>query len=705
MGRRAHVTDSGRFEEFMKGIPDDARNEGYWLVYKDSVGKAGGVIREGCGHIPFDYTETHSMLRQRIFEAFVNHENGHGPGDYNALPCDANKKEKKGDPIVKFTFKKEECPMSTDANKPSDNPVRDAMSDVKNVQADILKMKSQQATSKMLDKILKDNDDEEDEDVKETTPAMGSGLENMLLMRTLFQNDDNKKKDDGINPQILQQMFETKLESKINELKASLQPKEDPKMERLLEKLVEAQNKPDDRFDKLLERMSHQEQAGKSENAFQSMMAMMVQQQQGRDKERESEERRREEERTEDRRRVEDERKEERRREETDRLEERRHADEERKLERERLERDDRRRDDERKTERTRLEETMRLEREKFQQELIETRRRFDEDSKIRREELKFESERGRQQSAEQQTYQLKLLELMKSSKDSSLDLTTKIVDTLTGAGLQSMKTAQEAATAIMSIAKQVDKNNDKDDKGGGIGSILKDLAGIAGPILAPYASADAQMKMLQSIGNVAGQGGLEGLLKGFKGGAPTAPSMPSMPVMPPVPRPQRQEAPVPGPSPAPKASNMEGGAAMLIVSFLQKFPDVKYALLGNLRKKKGVDKFLPIITDLNQPALEALIVNLDVEQLMKAIKMACTPEEAKLIDENKVWFDELQTAIDEVQDEEDEDEADEEAMDEAVKEVVDASTNGPVKVEVPKTAPPAPAAPAAPVPAPEPGK
>ena len=700
MGRRAHVTDSGRFEDFMKGIPDDARNEGYWLVYKDSVGKAGGVIREGCGHIPFDYTETHTMLRQRIFDAFVNHENGHGPGDYNALPCDANKKEKKGDPIVKFTFKKEECPMSNDSNKPSDNPVKDALTDVKNVQADLLKMKSQAATAKMLDKLLKSDDDEE-EDVKETPPAMGSGLENMLLMRTLF---DDKKKEDGINPQILQQMFESKMESKINELKASLQPKEDPKMERLLEKLVEAQNKPDDRFDKLLDRMNQQEQAGKSENAFQSMMAMMVQQQQGRDKERESEERRRE-----------DERKEERRREETERAEERRRADEERKLERERLDRDDRRREDERKAERSRLEDTMRLEREKFQQELIEQRRRFDEDSKIRREELKFESERGRQQSAEQQTYQLKLLELMKSSKDSSLDLTTKIVDTLTGAGLQSMKTAQEAATAIMSIAKQVDRERDKDKDEGGIGSILKDLAGIAGPILAPYASADAQMKMLQSIGNVAGQGGLEGLLRGLKGGGqatmPGMPQMPVMPTMPPVPRPQYTEAPAAGPSPAPKASKMEGGAAMLIVSFLQKFPDVKYALLGNLKRKKGVDRFLPIITDLNQPALEALIVNLDVEQLMRAIKMACTAEEAKIVDENKVWFEELQKAIEEVQEDEEAEEDEEEAMDEAVKEVVAAApVDGGVKVEVPKPAPaaPAPAAPPPPqpaAPAPEPGK
>jgi Ran GTPase-activating protein (RanGAP) involved in mRNA processing and transport len=110
-----------------------------------------------------------------------------------------------------------------------------------------------------------------------------------------------------------------------------------------------------------------------------------------------------------------------------------------------------------------------------------------------------------------------------------------------------------------------------------------------------------------------------------------------------------------------------------MISNFLVRFPEVKYAMLGNIEGKLGVKFFMPILLDVNQPALEALIANIPPVALMNAVKNACTAEEKKIIDQNKSWFDELKALmIEELRadmeggdddDEEDDEEGDEEEV------------------------------------------
>jgi hypothetical protein len=372
-------------------------------------------------------------------------------------------------------------------------------------------------------------------------------------------------------------------------------------------------------------------QSDNKENVFQSMMAMMAKQAEERDKQREADERRRQEDQKEERRRIEDERKEEKRRQEDEA----------------------RRRDEDRKEEKRREEELRRAEMRKYESELEEQRRRFDAELMIRREEIKSEATKAREYALEQGKMQAQLFTVFKENKDSSLDITTKIVDTLTGAGLSSMKTAQQAAESIMSIASKVDKTKDKEDEFS-IGGLLKDLGPLAGSLLAPYADADAKMKMLQSISKV---GGLEQLAGAFGGPMPDAPPQQrQMPQMPPqMPRGDSAQRPS-RPAQAPKQN---GGMNVLIQNFLQKCPEIKYAMLSNMQEKLGVDMFIDIILGLDQPVMNSLMVNLPPQFVANAVAQVCTPEEKNIIAANMDWFVELKKLmIEELSGDDDDDDA-----------------------------------------------
>jgi hypothetical protein len=269
---------------------------------------------------------------------------------------------------------------------------------------------------------------------------------------------------------------------------------------------------------------------------------------------------------------------------------------------------------------------------------------------------------------------QLKFFELMKNGKDSNFEMMKDVFGIMSSSGLNSMKTAQEAANAIISITERMKdaSGGGDDDKPSTLESIMKGLGSLAGPLIAPYANADAMARM---GGGMPGMGGLPpgmdkilaGLMAGQVPQGARAPRPAPVAVPEPAHRPQ-VEAPEPGPSPAPKAPKMDGGAAM-IAQFLTKFPEIKYAMLGNMDSKLGVDLFMPIILGVDQPALEALIANIPTTALMNAVKSACTPDEKKVIDSNKQWFEELKKAmIEEIQadaEDEDDEEGDEEEGDE----------------------------------------
>ena len=723
-GRRAHIGEN-RFEEFIETIPDDARSQGYWRIKKENYSESGGVVQSYIGFIPFNAQESFESLRARVKDQFGE---GRGPGTYYAIPCDDRKKEIKDVDMVKMEFSDEEVPVATpQAKEANGDPLKDAMDTVKKTQKSMAEMDALKIQAKLMKKFLGE-EDEEDDGVKESNA--GGGIENMLLMRTLFDGN-NKKGSDGPDISHLKDMFETKLDSRISELKAAMvtaqaqqQPREDPEMKLLLRQMVENQNKPkeDSELKLLVQQMAAKDRDQKQENAMQTIMAMMMTSSKDEKERRESEERRREKERSDERVKL-----------ESDRTYERDKATEERKLEREKMEAD--RKD----------------EKERFIKELEERQKRFDTEAQLRRDELKSEAHKSKESTSEQQKMQFQLLSLFKDNKDSSVDTMTKVVDTLTGAGLQSMKTAQQAAESIMSIASQVDKSDNKKDESGGlggIGEILKSLGSIAGPLLGPYANADAQSKLMAQMpggGGAPGGGGIEQLLQGLNpamlqqmmsglGGMPGAQMRPPQPQQRPQPRPQPQPRPrqqqyqqpqgAPAPAPSadqPQAPKTDGGMSAMIARFLQSFPILKDALIGNIQDELGVEIYLPIILDLDQPALEGLIANVPPNVVMSEVKKVCTEEEQTLIDANVEWFKALRKAMieevkaraaegdeDEDEDEEGEEGEEEEAPVKAPRDKVKLTAVPPVAVApapppAPQPAPQATAPPAAPPQAPPP--
>jgi hypothetical protein len=639
MGRRAHLGE-GKFSEFMDSVPESLQNDGYWRIKKEHVNKkTGGVVQSVMGYITFESGEGYDALRARIKENFASRQ---GPATYYAVGCDERKKELKTTGMVKFEFTDKEVDMPEEDQA---NTLKDTLGTIKRFHKDMNDMNKLHLEKQLMESMMgKKDDDKIDkliETFKESQDGNGSGdpMSQLMTMKMLM-GDDSSKKSDSSN---IERLIE----------------KSNDRMERLMEKMAEAQmqqmqqnSRPnDDRVERLLEKFIESQQGSQQENAFQSMMALQSKQQ-------------------EDRERI--------RQEELKRQDER---DREERKERERREYDDREsREKERKEERERIEAQVKLDRDKFDKQVAEERTRFEQQLQLRREEMKAEQEKSRQVAADQQNMQFKLLEIFRNNKDSSLESTTRIVETLTSAGLRSMETANTAAESIINIAKRAEPPKEKEE--GGIGSIIKDVAQVAGPLLGPYAEADAKLKMIQSASNLAGK-------TAQPSGQPTAAQVQAAQAQ----KAERirqaraaraqqaaqtqaaqeqtlQEAGAQAQaSQTPTPTQETQGGSSMIAQYLGAYPIVKKALIGNLKRKLGVESYLKFIFELNQPALEGIIANLDHIDLMDEIKQACTEEEAKLIDENEAWFKEFSDVmLQEWQnrDSEDEEEADEEEGEEA---------------------------------------
>ena len=481
-GRKAHIEED-KFNEFLASLPDEAKGAGFWRIKKELVQtNGGGVTHSFVGFIPFDMAEDYNGLRERIRFNFANNK---GPGVYYALPCDMNKKEVKDKDMARFEFQQNEVDMpEPSANT---NPLGDAIKAIKSASQSATELQTIDFQQKLMSKFLGgDKEEKKDESARETTAT--SPMNDFMLYRMMMDMD--KKPVASTDTNTNQQLLDAKLAAALAEMRATVtaiqtqihsQPKDDGKFERLLERLVEKENN------------SKQDQ----------VLTIMLKQQEDRERMRLEEEKRRDEERRhqeEERHREEKERNEERRREDASKIEERRRYEEEKRREEAKRE-DDKRSfqlqlENEKKEERRRIDEQMKLERDKFEKQAAEERRRADEESKIRREEIKAEQEKARIQSTEQQKYQLQLFELVKDSKNSGLEMTTRVVDIMTNAGMNTMKTATDAADCIMSMAK---KSNNGQEKEEGFGKILKDLGAVAGPLLAPYAESDAKLRMLKA--------------------------------------------------------------------------------------------------------------------------------------------------------------------------------------------------------------
>jgi hypothetical protein len=712
-GRKAHIQTDETFDQFIQSIPEDARGRGYWKIRLERTPATGGLMQVICGFLEFQPGEAYDSLRSRIKNSFADNR---GPGVYFATPCDQEKKEIKNLDKARFEYKEGEVEMPENII-PEASPLGDALKNVRKMSTDMAALQKMKLEQQFMEKALGIEKKEEDA-VKEPAANSGMGVNDIFMWKTFLDNGEKKTSPaDSVLQQQLSEMKMEKLvtdriEKAILDLKTVVQPKDDSKMEKVLEKLIEIQSKPkdDDKVEKLLERLLTKDDDTKQEDRRREDRQ--------REENRATEERRRweaeikqrEEERKEERRRYEDEIK----RREGERLAEERRRDEERQKE-------ERRRDDERKEERKRLEETARLERDKYERELAEQRRRFDEDAKLRREEIKSDDVRTRQYSSEQQKFQLQLLDLFKNNKDSGLEMTSKVVESLTAAGMSSMKTAQDAAESIMEIARSASPRKEKDGMDGkGFMDNIKDIAQLAAPFFTPYADADAKIKVLNAASKLSGASLNTPGISDIMGGGVKKPKAPMAP--PPVPggytkadidqavdaftkatgiKPSQAEieaamaafgmsgvaappsaaapapaaaAPQPKPAPtatqAPTASTPQasaasasaskgsyGGLASMIAQYLKAYPILKHALIGNLRDKIGVRSFMPVVTGLNQPTLEGLLANVPHQVVMGEIKQVCSEEEAKLIDENEAWFSLFRKEMIEVIKESEEDE------------------------------------------------
>lgn len=644
-GRRAHIGND-RFGEFFESIPEESKGQGYWRVKKENYAEHGGVVQSFLGFIPFNAQESYESLKARIKDQFAMVK---GPGTYYAIPCDDRKRELKDVDMVKIELTEKEVPVPTPGESGSNgasatDPIKDTLNTFKRTQKDMAEFQALKVQQKLMKQLV--GDDDEEDSVKESAGMMGGGgIENLLLYRSLFENKDEKK-GGSIDASAIKEIIDDKLDRKLHDLKEALKPKqEDSEMKILLRQLVENQKpKEDSDVKKLLEVLVTKNAEKEKESTLQTMFAMQIKQQEERDRIREAQEKAKEEERREERRRF---------------------------------------------------EEQSRLDREKWERESREREERWKGEMELRKAELKAAQEGSKATLSEQQQMQLKFFDIMKDGKNSNFEVMKDVFGLMTNSGLTSMKTAQQAAEAIVSIAQKVDSGKDKEEAPSNtIVELLKGLGSIAGPVLGQMAGGDAQMKMLQQIASMAGGGGgIDKLLAGM--GQPQRVEVPRPPA-PPKHRPQVQEMPAAAPSAEPKVSQQkDGGMAMVIVGMLQKYPEIKITMIGNMQDKLGVDMFIDMLYEFDLPGVDKMIAMMPTKFLMDCVKQVCDAEEKKIIDANVQWFADLKRImLEEVRKDAEEDDAEDEMQD-AIKKVATAP-----KVEAPAPVPAAaPASPAAPAP------
>jgi hypothetical protein len=672
-GRRAHISSEDGFNAFVESIPEDARSHGYWRVKRESSSSnGGGVIQSFIGFIPVEFGETYDSLRNRIMESFGEK---YGCGTYYAIACNDRKAEIKNLDLARFEFNEKELPMIPTGSAGSSNPsgddvLRETINTAKKMHRDVAEIESMKMRQDMLNQLM--GKKKEEEPVKENASG---GMNELMMMKFLMGDGMGGPKKETVDPaiyelkaQLAALAAQPKVDPAVAELKAMVmamnaQPKVDPAMEALkdaVKDLVRAQAAPkeDSETKLLLKHFVEKDAHGKQENAVTAMMALMVKQQEEERRVRQDEDKRREEDRKD--------------RERTREADERRREDD-RKVERDRLDR-------ERKDEQKRSEETAKLEREKFERELTERTRRFDEELKLRREEMRHDENSAKIQAVEQQKMQFELIGLFKNNKDSSLDSTAKIVEAMTAAGMGSMKTAQEAASTIMQIAKN-SAPKEKEEKGG-FAESLKDLGAIAAPFIAPYIDADAKLKMIEAASRMGGRG------QGQQQRRPQQ-QQPQGQQQPPQgqqtqQQPQAQTAPAAGgeglsgaatEGPSTDTNELEG--QNMIAQLLKQQPELKDALVGSLKDKQEVEMFADAVLDFCDQsglakAVSSMVALMDQKRMMSYVKLALSPEEQKLVDENEPWFIELRKKMKleytRIKAEEKEDEAEEVAEAAAVK-------------------------------------
>lgn len=646
-GRRAHI-GLDRFSEFFEGLPEENKSQGQWKVVQEYTPAGGsGSLRKIAGFIPFNAQESYEALRSRVKDSFGEK---YGPGVFYALPCTDRRAEIKDVDMVRIEFTEKEVPVPVKEEQNGSSggePLKDIMNTMKRTMKDTADMQAMKVQAKLMKDLM--GDKEEEDDVKEAPGMMGGDLSNMLLYRSLFDGD--KKKDDGEL-----RALETRLQTQIDKILDAVKPKENSRLEAMMERFIDNQRpKEDSEVKELLKQLINQKNEGQKESTLQTIFAMQLKQQEERDKVREAELRARED----------------------DRKEERRLADE-----------------------------RLRAEQSRHAEELKLREQQMRSDAEIRKAELKANDEKAATQAKDQSSYQLKLFEVMKDSRSDSVSTTKAIVDTLVGAGLSSMKTAQQAAESMIDLTQRIGRDDEKPEKDSSFLDILKSLGAIAGPLLGPYASSDAQAKMMQQLSGMSGGAGLDTLLRGmmpgnmggFEGPPREERRMPPPPPKAPPMRPRpAQEAPAVAPSAPPKASPKpaDGGMAMMIAQMLQKNPEIKLMMLGNMQDKLGVDMFVDFLYDLDIPAIDKAIAMLPPQALMMFIKAACTEDEKKIIDANGAWFMELRNAVLEDLREEAEGDDNEEEIQGQVEKVV--KTTAKVSAPVPAAPSATPTPPAAP--------
>ncbi len=614
MGRKAHITED-KFSEFIESVPENAVADGYWKIKKENINKkTGGVIQSIIGYMPFEDSDGYDQLKEKVLTVFAEK---HGPAVYYALPCDERKKEVKGQGLVKFEFTDKEVDMpETDAPSPGDH-----MKHLKKMQKDSLEMQSMEFQKKWMEKMMDKNDKEEEEVSVPSTPPESDRMSDMMMWK-MFAEDKKDPKAEQMDRILARQAeFDRRMEQR--------QGESDRRMEALIEKMG----------------------TGNQDNAFQGMMALMIKQGDERDRARQEEERRRQDQAIEDRRYQ----------------AEQARIVRDRELEQARIQRE---KDEDRiRTEQAQLREARKqtdqqaaADRERFEKQLVEERRRFDEELNLRRMEMKSEEEKGRRYGVEQQKFQLQLLDIFKNNKDQGMESTTRIVETLTNAGLTSMTTAQKAAESIIDIAQKANPVEGAKDEG--IGSVIRDVGAMALPLLAGGGPAAAppppqaaprrpkrRMPTEEEIQAYA-QAQAEEKFKAMVASQETPPSEEERAKIV-----AAQEAEVrqkineelqaekeaeqyAQQNPSTTQPIPEGGImARMIQQYLQTYPEIKESLLDNLEDNLGPEFFVPVITGLNQDTLNAVLANMRPARLMEHLKAACTPEECAVIDKNEDWF------------------------------------------------------------------
>lgn len=87
-----------------------------------------------------------------------------------------------------------------------------------------------------------------------------------------------------------------------------------------------------------------------------------------------------------------------------------------------------------------------------------------------------------------------------------------------------------------------------------------------------------------------------------------------------------------------------------MIAQILQKVPEIKYAMIGNMQDNLGADKFVDSLLDMLEESGYSgawkILAQMPAQVVANVVKVSMTPDERAIVDANPKWFEAFKKAL-----------------------------------------------------------